>query len=164
MAEEFALKKITAEGLDAAVGRAEHYRLLNQPQLAQSICFDVLETDPDNQRVLVTLVLAMSDEFATAASSPKGAKGHAAKLTDPYQRHYYNGIIAERQGRALMSRGPGASLAYHAFREAMELYEEAEAVRPTGNDDAILRWNACARTITEANLRPPPPDEPLLLE
>lgn len=164
MSEEFQLKQITAGGLEAAVARAEHYRLLNQPKLAQSICFDVLEVDPENQRALVALVLAMTDEFHSGGASPNAARGHAAKLTDEYQRHYYNGIIAEREGRALIARGPGASTAYPAFREAMEHFEKAEAIRPAGNDDAILRWNVCVRTIKEANLRPLPPDEPQLLE
>lgn len=164
MVEEFELKKITVEGLEAAVARAEHYRLLNQPKLAQSICFDVMEVDPDNQRALVVLVLAMTDEFEGGGSSVNGAKSYASQLADEYQRHYYNGIISEREGRALMSRGPGSAFAYVAFQEAMGAYEKAEAIRPPGNDDSILRWNACARTIMSANLRPPPPDEPMLLE
>ncbi len=164
MAEEFELKTITPEGLEAAVARAEHYRLLNQPKLAQSICFDVLAIDPENQRALVALVLAMTDEFETGTASVNGAKGYANQLTDEYQRHYYNGIIAEREGRALMSRGPSAAHSYVAFREAMEFFEKAEALRPPGNDDAILRWNACVRSIRSANLRPPPPDEILSLE
>jgi hypothetical protein len=29
----------------------------------------------------------------------------------------------------------------------MRHYEAAEAVRPAGNDDALLRWNACARLL-----------------
>jgi hypothetical protein len=29
----------------------------------------------------------------------------------------------------------------------MEHYERAQALRPPGNDDAILRWNTCARMI-----------------
>jgi hypothetical protein len=33
--------------------------------------------------------------------------------------------------------------------KAVELYERAEQVRPTGNDDAVLRWNACARFLQE---------------
>ncbi|MGH8947068.1 MAG: hypothetical protein ACRDVL_13100 [Acidimicrobiia bacterium] len=164
MSEEFELKRITNEGLDAAVARAEHYRLLSQPGLAQSICFDVLEIDPDNQQALVALVLAMTDGFGTGGASPNAAKTHVGKLTDEYQRHYYNGIIAEREGRALLARRASASFAYDAFREAMEHYEKAEALRPAGNDDAILRWNACARAIKEANLRPPSPEEPTLLE
>jgi hypothetical protein len=29
----------------------------------------------------------------------------------------------------------------------MNWYEKAETIRPPGNDDAILRWNTCARII-----------------
>jgi hypothetical protein len=39
-------------------------------------------------------------------------------------------------------------MAYDAFRDAMTWYERAEAIRPAGNDDAILRWNTCARLIS----------------
>jgi hypothetical protein len=31
--------------------------------------------------------------------------------------------------------------------------KKAETVRPTGNDDAILRWNTCARLITKYHLQ-----------
>ena len=161
---EFELKRITAEGTDAALARAEHYRLLNQPKLAQSICHDILEVDPENQHALVVLILAMSDEFAAGASSANNAQGYADRLTDDYQRHYYSGIISERQARSLMSKGPSVVFAYGTFREAMEHFENAEQVRPEGVDDAILRWNACVRTIRSANLRPPPPDVELGLE
>ncbi|MCI0545587.1 MAG: hypothetical protein L0Z49_14285 [Actinobacteria bacterium] len=164
MAETFPLKAITAEGVEAATARAEHYRLLNQPNLAQSICQDVLAVDPDNQRALITLVLAMSDEFEGGGSSPNVARSYAVKLKDEYQRSYYNGIISERQARSLMSRGMGAVFAYDHFREAMDYYEKAEQLRPEGNDDAILRWNACARTIRSASLRPRPPEAELGLE
>ena len=40
--------------------------------------------------------------------------------------------------------GAGAS-AYHALREAMDHYEKAMNFAIPGNDDAILRWNTCAR-------------------
>ncbi len=30
----------------------------------------------------------------------------------------------------------------------MEWYEKAERIRPPGNDDAVLRWNTCARILT----------------
>ena len=33
------------------------------------------------------------------------------------------------------------------FEEAMRCFAEAEAIRPQGNDDAILRWNRCARLL-----------------
>jgi hypothetical protein len=29
----------------------------------------------------------------------------------------------------------------------MTWYEKAEEIKPAGNDDAILRWNTCARLI-----------------
>ena len=29
----------------------------------------------------------------------------------------------------------------------MAHYERAEALRPAGNDDALLRWNTCARVL-----------------
>jgi hypothetical protein len=51
--------------------------------------------------------------------------------------------------------------------EAMNCYERAEGVRPPGNDDALLRWNACARLImSDRRLVPAEeePAEPLMLE
>ena len=38
--------------------------------------------------------------------------------------------------------------------QAMEFFEKAEAIRPPGNDDAILRWNSCARLIMRHHLKP----------
>jgi hypothetical protein len=29
----------------------------------------------------------------------------------------------------------------------MRCFDQAEALRPAGNDDAILRWNRCARLL-----------------
>jgi hypothetical protein len=34
-----------------------------------------------------------------------------------------------------------------SFREAMRYFDEAEKIRPPQNDDAILRWNRCARLL-----------------
>jgi hypothetical protein len=34
-------------------------------------------------------------------------------------------------------------------------YEQAEKLRPEGNDDALLRWNTCARILMRnSDLRP----------
>ncbi len=164
MAEEFELKTITPDGVDDAVSMGEHYRLLNQPGQARSICHDVLAVDPDDQRALVVLVLAMTDEFKSGASSVNEAKKLANQLTDEYELRYYNGVIAERAARALLSKGPSATFAYDGFREAMEWYEKAAKVRPDGNDLAILRWNSCVRTIQDKSLRPRPPEVELGLE
>jgi hypothetical protein len=49
----------------------------------------------------------------------------------------------------------------------MGSYEQAEAIRPLNNDDALLRWNACARLIMQDRHLEPSreePSEPLLSE
>jgi TPR repeat protein len=164
MTDEFELKTITPDGLQAAIERAEHYRLLNQPVQSQSICHDVLAADPDNQHARVVLLLAMTDEFTTSGASARAAKEQADQLQDDYQRLYYNGIIVERETRALLTRSPGGAFGYEGFREAMEWFEKAAELREPGNDDAILRWNACVRAIRDHNLRPRPPEAELALE
>jgi hypothetical protein len=46
-------------------------------------------------------------------------------------------------------------MTYHWLREAMSWYEKAEALRPAGNDESILRWNTCARLLAlHDHLRP----------
>ena len=57
------LKPITPEGIPAALEKAERYRLLNDSSAAESICLDVLEIDPSNQKALVSLLLAITDQF-----------------------------------------------------------------------------------------------------
>lgn len=166
MTEHFELKPITEQAIPAAVERAEHYRLLNQPQQAESICLDVLALDPDNQRALATLILALTDQFATEGSGPvvRRAREYVKQLTDDYQRSYYAGIVEEREVRAYLKRGPTRKYAYDGFRQAMDWFEEAARIRPLGNDDAVLRWNSCVRTIRRLNLKPPAPEPELGLE
>jgi hypothetical protein len=36
---------------------------------------------------------------------------------------------------------------YEWIVKALGLFEEAERVRPAGNDDPVLRWNACVRFL-----------------
>ncbi|HEY3258493.1 MAG TPA: hypothetical protein VGJ64_06515 [Gemmatimonadaceae bacterium] len=148
---EFELKPISRDAIPRAILKAERYRLLNQSWAAESICLDILEIDPDNQQVLVLLVLALTDlHSGVAASGVKRAKEYLTRISDDYQRTYYTGIIAERRGQALLASGGMGSgaMAYESLREAMEWYSKAEAIRPAGNDDAILRWNTCARVLS----------------
>jgi hypothetical protein len=155
----FEIKPITHEGIKQALEKAEHYRLLNEPAEAESICHDVLMIDPENQAALVILLLALTDRFSKGyALGATQAQEVVARLTDEYQRLYYSGIINERRGKALLNRGLLGSGydAYEWLREAMNLFEQAEAVRPPGNEDAILRWNACARIIMHNGLVPRP--------
>ena len=149
----FELKAISREAIPKALEKAERYRLLNEPEEAESICLDVLQVDPDNQQALITLLLALTDQFEMRLSASRPQE-LLPRLQGDYERAYYAGIICERKIRALLNQGsPGArSAAYDGLREAMEWYEKAEAIRPPGNDDARLRWNACARLIRQHHL------------
>ena len=146
----FHLKSLTREAIPAALEKAHRYRLLNEPEQAESICEDVLRLDPGHQEALVTLILALTDRFdGPRHASPRHARELLQHLRNEYDREYYAGLIAEREGIAwLRSDKPrcGES-AYVCFREAMGHYEKAEATRPPANDDALLRWNSCARMI-----------------
>ena len=151
------LKKISSKGIPEALGKAERYRLLNEPQLAESICLDSLEIEPDNHQGLVTLLLSITDQFGHAESATVGAARNVLRnLQSEYERSYYGGIICERQANAILEKGTmsSSSMAHEWISDAMQLFEKAEAVRPPGNDDAILRWNTCARTMTRYNLNP----------
>jgi hypothetical protein len=153
----FELKPIHREAIPQAIEKAHHYRLLNEPSAAESICLDILEIDPENQQAIVTLLLALTDRHAKGyALGATRAREVLPRITDEYQRNYYAGLICERQAKSLLNQGgPAASFnAYEWLRDAMESYEKAEAIRPAGNDDAILRWNACARIIMRNNLAP----------
>ncbi|MBC7789531.1 MAG: hypothetical protein H7Z74_06275 [Anaerolineae bacterium] len=143
-------KPISKAGIARAIEKAERYRFLNQPWAAESICLDVLEVDPENQAALVDLLLALTDQFREGISGGVArAREVLPRIRDDYRRAYYAGIICERRGVAQLTSGtPGAGFAaYDWLREAMEWYERAEAIRPAGNDDAILRWNTCARAL-----------------
>ena len=159
----FELKRLSKDGVAAALQKAERYRLLNEPWEAESICRDVLEVEPQQQQALVLLLLALTDQFAEAgADRLTAARTLLPKLTGAYAQAYYAGIICERWAKRLFGHGsPGhGPVVYEWLREAMEHYEEAERVRPAGDDDAILRWNSCARLIERhAHVRPAPAEE-----
>ncbi len=152
------LKPISIEGIPEALEKAERYRLLNEPLLAESICLDVLEVDSKNKQAIVTMLLAITDQFETFASDVNQARQLLQHLSDEYEYHYYAGIICERKGKATLDKHmPGIEFtAYEWLHEAMDHYEKAEKVRPAGNDDAILRWNTCARLIMKHHLKPRP--------
>ena len=159
---EFELKPLSPEAIPRALEKAERYRLLNEAAEAESICRDVLRVQPGNQRALVMLLLALTEEFDEGvADAVPQAHLVLEQLQDGYERTYYTGIVCERRAKARLKQGgPGSGyVAYGLLREAMAWYEKAEAVRPSGNDDALLRWNACAR-ILERNpqLAPAPED------
>ncbi|MBM4187947.1 MAG: hypothetical protein FJ206_11635 [Gemmatimonadetes bacterium] len=146
----FQPKPISPAAIPGAIAKAERYRLLNEPEAAESICLDVLEIEPRHQEALIQLLLARTDLITRGiAGSVAEARAVLQRLEDPYDRAYYAGIIDERRGHAqLLSPSIGATvLAYDWFREAMANYERAIELKPAGNDDAVLRWNTCARVL-----------------
>ena len=146
----FAPKMISREGVAAALEKAHRYRLLNEPTAAESICLDILAVDPENQQARILLLLAVTDQLGQELSyGLRRARELLAGIGDEYRRRYYEGIVCERYAMAKLKQGvPGAEeAAYEWLRKAMDAFEQAEAMRPAGNDEAILRWNTCARIL-----------------
>lgn len=151
------LKRLSPEAIPAALAKAERYRLLNEPAAAESICLDILAVQPDHQDAIVTMLLALTDQFRDegAGRSLARAQELVPRLRDEYARLYYGAIICERRARAYLANGATA-LARDWLDEALRGFDRAQALRPPGNDDAILRWNACVRALEGL---PPPTDE-----
>jgi hypothetical protein len=149
------LKKLSKEAIPAALEKANRYRLLNEPGEAESICLDVLKADPDNQEAIITLLLALTDRFTRGYGvSDTQAKELLSRIRGDYERAYYTGILSERRAKAKLSQNtPDCRFqAYDLFHDAMQWFEKAESVRPHGHDDALLRWNTCARIIEQNKL------------
>lgn len=146
----FALKPISHDSVAAALAKAERYRLLNEPGEAESICRDILEIEPGNQAALISLVLSLTDQIGQAPRAFADALAISERLESPYDRVYYAGIAWERRAKARHhGGGHGAHrYAYDWIVNALELFAEAQRLRPPGHDDAILRWNACVRYLS----------------
>ena len=167
----YELKPIHRDSIEAALRKAHRYRILNEPMDAESICRDVLQIEPVNQRALVCLLLTLTDQFADGLDERYSeARKVASELQDEYQKVYYSGIICERRAKAAYrSKVPACGyIAYEWFCQAMERYEVAEKIRPQDNDESILRWNFCARFLMgHRDIRPEPEargNPPLMLE
>jgi len=158
----FDLKSISVQSIPEALAKVERYRLLNEPTLAESICLDILAIVPDHQQALISLLLARTDQFQMQVPA-KAAQEVLARIKGDYEQAYYAGIIWERVGHARIRQGTtgGGASAYHALKEAMSYFERAISFASPGNDDAILRWNTCARVIMEnPQVRPLPEEDP----
>ena len=159
---ELELKALSKEAIPRSLERVERYRLLNQPIVAESICSDILDVDPDNQQALTGLILVLTDQFERhSGPGINRALELVPRLTEEYDRVYYTGLIYERQAKArLLREYPGAHFdAYDLLHEAMEWYDKADALHETGNEDARLHWNSCVRLIEGHQLSPRPDDD-----
>lgn len=154
----FQFKPLSHEAIEAALSKAEHYRLLNDAWEAESICRDILNLDPGNQQAIVLLILAITEQFGEGGGDEDEAGALLSRLESEYERAYYAGIIRERRAKEMLSRGTLGSgpVVFELLKEAMDWYQKAEDRSAPGNDDALLRWNTCARLIIRNRLRPPP--------
>jgi hypothetical protein len=153
----FALKALSRASVPGALAKAEHYRLLNEPAEAESICRDILGIEPDNQRALVCFVLAQSDQIPLDSRAFQNALAAAARLHGEYERAYYTGIVWERRAKAVHEEAGRGShhTVYEWIVKALECFAAAEKLRPADNDDAVLRWNTCVRFLAKhSNLVP----------
>lgn len=152
------LKTLSPDSIPSALTKAKQYRLLNEPHEAESICMDILEAAPDHQEALIILLLALTDNFASELNrSFQRALEVVQRLDDQYCRHYYSGIIYERRAKAhLKQGGPGSgSVAYEWFAKALEAFDRAMTSCGPQNQDAVLRWNSCARILnTQPAVKP----------
>jgi len=158
----FELKPISVAAIPAALEKVKRYRLLGEPHEAESICRDILTVEPDNQDALIGLILALTDQFGKGPSTGVNAtKKLLPGLKSEYHQKYYEGIIYERQAKACLGHSSPDNKydTYEWLQNAMNLYEEAEKIRPSGDDSTILRWNTCARLIMARKLEPRPDDD-----
>ena len=154
------LKSISKAAIPPALAKAEKYRLLNDPQNAESICRDVLRTEFENQDALIMLLLSLTDQFGRKLRvGVQHAQEVLPRLGNEYQRAYYGGVICERWSKAQFDQGAPGYAVYEWFSRALDHYEKAEKLSPPGNDDAKLRWNAVARIMKRhEQIKPKPQD------
>src|SRR5258705_3245628 len=101
MPSSFAFRLLTKDSIPDAIKKAERYRLLGEPDEAESVCLDILQVDPDNQEARVDLILAISDQFGRERRPRVDlAMKIAAELTDEYQRRDYEALVLEREAPA----------------------------------------------------------------
>jgi len=153
---DLTLHDIHAESIELALDRARQYRSLLEPEIAESICLDILNIEPENQAALVVYILALTDQISISGSqSPfQDIETAISKLSSEYKQSYYSGIVLERRARFMLTQPMSRAFAYDYFIKALECYQQAEQMRPDHNDEAILRWNSCVRTIQREKLEP----------
>jgi hypothetical protein len=142
------LKPLGARNLVAAISLAKHYRDLNQPEEAESICRDVLDVAADNDDALRIMGLALTDQFPTKwLTLFDEACAVFARLRSDYERVYYTAIAWERYAKAQLVAGR-AHNAIHAFEEALSGFEQADTLGSADDPSAVLHYNRCVRELT----------------
>jgi len=163
---ELKLHNIHSGAVESALEKAQQYRSLLEPEIAESICLDILKIEPEHQDALVVYILALTDQLSQSEkqSQIKAVQRAIDKLVTDYHRFYYTGLLNERRARVMIKQPMSHSFAYDYFYEALMAYKQAEAIRPENNDETILRWNSCIRTIEKEKLKPRKDSEDVLVD
>ncbi len=144
---DYELKRLATGDLEAAIQMAMNYRDLNLPQEAESICRDVLDVDPKNEKALRILGLALTDRFTESRVGLfEEARAVFAKLSKEYERVYYEGVAWERQAKADLLKNEGHN-ALAALEHALEAFDKAQKLATDPSPDPVLRWNRCVRLL-----------------
>ncbi len=147
-------RQIRPESVSIAIKQAHHYRLLNEPALAESICRDVIAAAPENEDAWVTLLLALTDQFDSRMGA---AFDQANQILDhfsgEYRRYYYSGLITERWARAQLRSGLPIESVENWIRKAMSAFMLASELAPADDPNPILRWNSCVRLLNQYGLQ-----------
>ena len=145
---DYKLKAISKSGIAEALAKVELYRYLNEPEESESICRDILAVEPNQQLALRQLGLSLTDQFTgDVGDRYREVEDIFGQLNDRYEQLYYSGLYYERRAKAQLRKGQSPHAIYPLFEHALQCFDEAEKIRPAGNDDAILRWNRCVRLL-----------------
>jgi tetratricopeptide (TPR) repeat protein len=147
----YELKRLPVESIDRALERADHYRELNQPEEAESICRDILAVAPENLPAKKLLGLALTDRLSEDGAGVAGdvvdeALAIFGAFEAEYDRMYYTGIVHERCAKAELRDG-NAHNAASSFESALACFERAEKIAPAGAWEPVLRYNRCVRML-----------------
>jgi len=143
------IKPLPRSDVAAVLSRADKCRAAGESDVAESMCLDALELEPDNQAALVVLLLARTDLIDRGMSrGVERAREVLPRLTAAYDQAYYAGLICERQARYMLSQRGSRSgaIAWEWFQFALEHYEDASRIDPE-KLEPVLRSNACTRLV-----------------
>lgn len=103
---ELDLHDIHPDSIELALDKARQYRSLHEPEIAESICLDILHIEPENQKALVLYILALSDQLHHAGKKTQVQSIEQAiqKLQSRYQQYYYTGLLHERRARFMLTQ------------------------------------------------------------
>lgn len=163
---DLTLRDIHQDAIASALDKAKQYRSLLEPEIAESICLDILKIEPQHQAALVVYILALTDQLhhTEKQTQIKTIKSAINQLDSEYEQFYYLGLFNERRARFMISQPMSRSFAYSYFEEAIAAFKQAENIKPDENDDAILRQNSCIRTILKEKLTPRQDNDDILVD